>query len=93
MSSCRLHARSTTRPWNAQEVGPSFFETMNIPVLRGRVFTSADFERGRRLYVISEAFAKCYFPNEDPIGGRSGPRSLASSVTPGSAACAKSAAR
>ena len=53
--------------WDSLEVGPSFFETMNIPVVRGRTFTAADFERGRTLVIISEAFAKHYFPNEDPM--------------------------
>jgi predicted permease len=50
------------------DVGPSFFETMNIPVLRGRTFNAADFEQARGFVVISEAFAKRYFPNEDPVG-------------------------
>ena len=30
------------------DVGPSFFETMNIPVVRGRTFTAADFAQERR---------------------------------------------
>ena len=38
-------------------MGPSFFETMNIPAVRGRTFTAADFERGRTLVIISESFA------------------------------------
>jgi predicted permease len=52
--------------WSAVTVGPEFFETMGIPVVRGRTFTAADFKhRGR--YVINEAFARHYFPNEDPL--------------------------
>jgi len=58
--------------WDSAEVGPLFFETMGIPVLRGRTFTAADFERGRTLVMISEAFAKHYFPNEDPLAGKLG---------------------
>jgi len=58
--------------WDSFEVGPSFFETMGIPVLRGRTFSPADFERGRALVIVSEAFAKYYFPNEDPTAGRVG---------------------
>src|SRR6266545_209502 len=58
--------------WDSFEVGPSFFETMGIPVLRGRTFSPADFERGRALVLVSEAFAKYYFPNEDPTAGRVG---------------------
>jgi predicted permease len=58
--------------WDAHMVGPSFFETMNIPVVRGRTFTAADVAQERRLVAISEAFAKQYFPNEDPVGRRIG---------------------
>src|SRR6266542_321787 len=53
--------------WDSLEVGPSFFETMNIPVVRGRTFSAADFERGRTLVIISEAFARHFFPNEDAL--------------------------
>jgi predicted permease len=58
--------------WDSLEVGPSFFETMNIPVVRGRSFNAADFERGRTLVIISEAFVKHFFPNEDPMAGKRG---------------------
>jgi predicted permease len=54
--------------WDSAEVGPAFFETMGIRVVHGRVFTAEDFERQSRVKVISEAFAKHYFPNQDPIG-------------------------
>jgi predicted permease len=53
--------------WDSAEVGPSFFETMAIPVVRGRGFNAADFERGPGVYVINETFAKHYFPNDDPL--------------------------
>jgi macrolide transport system ATP-binding/permease protein len=58
--------------WDSAEVGPSFFETMAIPVVRGRTFAVADFAQGRPYVVISEAFAQHYFPNEDPVGKRIG---------------------
>jgi len=54
--------------WDCADVGPSFFETMNMSLVSGRTFTTADFEQGRRLVVVSEAFAKRYFPNADPVG-------------------------
>jgi ABC-type lipoprotein release transport system permease subunit len=41
---------------------------MNIPVLRGRTFTEADFGQARGFVVVSEAFSKRYFPNDDPVG-------------------------
>ena len=58
--------------WDVHVVGPSFFETMNIPVVRGSTFTPAHLAQDRGFVVISEAFARRYFPNEDPVGKRVG---------------------
>jgi predicted permease len=58
--------------WQAAEVGPSFFETMGIPVLRGRAFTADDYAHERRVVAVSEAFVRRYFPDEDPLGKRIG---------------------
>jgi predicted permease len=59
--------------WDEASVGPSFFETMGIPLLRGRTFAAADFaaERGRG-FIVNEAWAKRYFPNDDPIAKQIG---------------------
>ncbi|HSQ30894.1 MAG TPA: ABC transporter permease [Gemmatimonadaceae bacterium] len=49
----------------------NFFSTIGIPVVRGRVFASAEENFGPPpVLVVSQAFAKKYFPNEDPIGKR-----------------------
>ena len=53
-------------------VSPKFFETMQIPVLRGRDFAQHDVERPTASVLINETAAKKYFPNEDPIGLRVG---------------------
>jgi len=58
--------------WGLASVGPSFFETMNISVVRGRTFTAADFALERRCVIITESFARRYFPNADPVGKRIG---------------------
>jgi predicted permease len=58
--------------WNGAEVGPGFFETMAIPVRRGRTFGAADFAQGRRVVVVTEAWARRYFPRADPIGAQIG---------------------
>lgn len=47
-----------------------YFRTMNIPLLRGRGFTDAESPNTPQVMVISNAFAKYYFPNDDPIGKR-----------------------
>jgi putative ABC transport system permease protein len=51
-------------------VGSDYFQTMNIALLRGRVFTGSDTANSPSVMVISNAFAKYFFPNEDPIGRR-----------------------
>ncbi len=51
-------------------VGPRFFETIGIPLLRGREFQIADREGAPRVAIINETFAKHYFPNQDPVGKR-----------------------
>jgi predicted permease len=62
--------------WDSANVAPGFFETMDIPVVRGRTFAAADFTLARPVVVISEAFAARYFPNVDPVGARVGDGSV-----------------
>lgn len=50
--------------------GGDYFRTMNIALLRGRVFSDSDTATSPMVLVVSNAFAKYYFPNEDPIGKR-----------------------
>ncbi len=51
-------------------IGPGYFNTMGIPLLRGRDFTDQDTLDNTLGVVISEKTAKHYWPNEDPIGKR-----------------------
>ena len=53
-------------------VSPLFFDTMQIPVLRGRDFDQRDVENPTASVLINETAAKKNFPNEDPIGQRVG---------------------
>lgn len=50
--------------------GSDYFRTMNIALQRGRVFTNQDTANSPDVIIVSDAFAKIYFPNEDPIGRR-----------------------
>jgi len=47
-----------------------YFKTMSIPVLKGRDFNDHDLHSSRPVIIISQEFARQYFPNEDPIGKR-----------------------
>jgi putative ABC transport system permease protein len=52
-------------------VSPGYFETMRIPLRRGRLFDEHDTIPDRvRPVVISESFARHVFPGQDPLGQR-----------------------
>ncbi len=52
----------------ARIVSPGYFDTMAIPLLRGRDIAHSDREEAARVLVISEAVARGLFPQSDPIG-------------------------
>ena len=49
-------------------VTPDYFDTMGIPLLRGRVLDRRDVHGAPPAMVISESAARRYFPGEDPLG-------------------------
>jgi len=49
-------------------VGAHYFQTLGIPLRRGRWFDERDSGTGRWALVINEAMAKKYWPNENPLG-------------------------
>lgn len=49
---------------------PGYFETLRIPLLRGRLFTSREHEARERVVLLNAMAAARYFPNEDPLGHR-----------------------
>jgi predicted permease len=51
-------------------VGPEFFSTMGIPVLRGREIDDRDHGGSPEVAVVSELFARTNFGNENPLGRR-----------------------
>jgi predicted permease len=45
-----------------------FLDSIGVPVMRGRNFTAQDTATSQQIVVVNQAFAKHFFPNQDPIG-------------------------
>jgi len=54
----------------ARTVTPQYFAAMNTPLIAGRDFTDGDASSAARPAIVNEKFAKIYFANRNPIGGR-----------------------
>jgi predicted permease len=50
------------------QIGPQFFETMQIPILLGRPIAARDREGAQAAAVVNQVFAQKYFPGVSPIG-------------------------
>lgn len=59
-------------------IGPGYFSTMGIQLLRGRDFTAQDTPDTGYAVVVSEKMAKQFWPGRDPIGKRLKPGSTTS---------------
>jgi putative ABC transport system permease protein len=49
-------------------VSPDYFSTLQIPIRKGRVFTTADREKAPNVAIVNEAMAKKFWPGQDVIG-------------------------
>jgi putative ABC transport system permease protein len=49
-------------------VGQHYFQTLGIPLRRGRLFDERDSSTGPGTMIINEALAKKYWPKENPVG-------------------------
>jgi putative ABC transport system permease protein len=51
-------------------VGPHYFNTMRIPMVRGTTFTNFDTPSSEPEAIVSQSLANKYWPSQDPIGKR-----------------------
>jgi putative ABC transport system permease protein len=51
-------------------ISPGYFDTMSIPILRGRGLTEQDTETTPNVVVVNETMARRYWPGEDAVGKR-----------------------
>jgi macrolide transport system ATP-binding/permease protein len=64
-------------PFN--QITPSYFDTLQMALLRGRRFSDADSEKSPLVAIINQTMAKKFWPNQDALGkhfsakGASGP--------------------
>ena len=51
-------------------VDAPYFDTMRIPLLRGRAFRENDDEKAPLVAIVNQSMAHQFWPNEDPLGKR-----------------------
>src|SRR5262249_5937624 len=63
---------------DSQAINPGYFETLGIPLLRGRLLTPADRDGQPYVAVVNQAFARVFLNGGDPIGRRfrRGPKAM-----------------
>lgn len=69
------HARASVAPVGQEEgveaeyivVGPDYFETLGIPIRRGRALGGFD-DEPERVVVVNQTLADLFWPGQDPIG-------------------------
>ena len=60
--------RETIQNADFVSVSPDYFRVMSIPLQKGRLFTPQDAMSAPSVTIISEAMARRYFANENPLG-------------------------
>jgi predicted permease len=55
---------------NTNVVGPNYFTTMDIAIVRGRAFNAQDTEGAPPVIMVNEEFARRYFSGQDAVGKR-----------------------
>ena len=57
------------RPFiDIEAISPQWFQTMRVPLLAGRDFTAADNAQTPKVVIVNEAFARRFWPDQNPLG-------------------------
>jgi macrolide transport system ATP-binding/permease protein len=69
--------RQDEASWSTWDrVTPGFLDSIGVPMVRGRNITDQDTATSQPVAIVNQAFAKHFFPNEDPIGKHFGVDSI-----------------
>ena len=49
-------------------ITPNYFQTLQIPIVKGRDFTLQDATKSQRVVIVSETFVNRYWPNQEALG-------------------------
>src|SRR5205085_1972436 len=49
-------------------ISPKYFQTMQLPMTKGRDFTTADGKEAQRVAIVNETFVDRYWPHQEAIG-------------------------
>ena len=60
--------KSKTYQVEYNDVSPSFFPLLSIPILQGRNFTEAEAETGAHVLILTQSTARRFFPGQNPLG-------------------------
>ena len=63
-------ASGNKEPVFKNEIGEKYFETLGVPLLAGRDFSSRDTPNSPAVAIVNESFARKYFHNQNSIGRR-----------------------
>jgi predicted permease len=69
-TSITLEGEEESRTVSQAVVGTRYFETLSIPLVRGRDFTPNDNESAPKVAVVNETMARTYWSGHDPTGKR-----------------------
>lgn len=63
-------AEGTSQVVSTRIVTPAYFEALDVPLVRGRMFGAGDVPNAEPVLLVNEAFARQHWPAGDPLGAR-----------------------